>query len=58
MSALWQRVVAWRTSSVGLTGTAVAVYLFAQLGCRWPEWHEWMAVIVPGLLGVLLKDRA
>lgn len=47
----------WRTSTVGVTGTAVAVYLFTALGCRWPTGAEWTAVILPALVGILTKEK-
>lgn len=47
----------WRTSTVGLTGSAVAVYLFNALGCRWPEPQEWVVVILPAVMGILTKER-
>ena len=47
----------WRTSSIGLAGTAVAVYLFNALGCRWPETHEWLAVILPAVVGLVTRER-
>ena len=58
MKALGSRIKAWRTSSVGLTGSAAAVYLFAALGCRWPDPQEWAVVILPGLVGLLMRDKA
>ena len=58
MKGLVDRLKSWRTSSVGLTGSAAAVYLFAALGCRWPDPQEWAVVILPGLVGLLMKDRA
>lgn len=55
---LFERVFkSWRTSSVGVTGSAVAVYLFNALGCRWPESHEWVAVILPAVVGIATKER-
>ena len=55
---LFQRVIrSWRTSSVGVVGTGVAVYLFNTLGCSWPESGEWVAVILPAVLGILTKER-
>lgn len=58
MKQLWDRVFkSWRTSTIGLTGSAVAIYLFNTLGCRWPETSEWGAVILPGLIGILTKER-
>lgn len=53
---MWNRVKDWRTSTVGLTGSASVLYLFNALGCRWPEPHEWTAVILPGLMGLLMRD--
>ena len=57
MKGIVDRLKAWRTTSIGLTGSASAVYLFNTLGCRWPEPHEWTAVILPGLMGLLMKDK-
>ena len=58
MSQLVDRVFkSWRTSSIGITGTAAGVYLFNALGCRWPEPAEWGVVILPALLGILTKER-
>lgn len=47
----------WRTSSIGITGTAVAVYLFTTLGCRWPAQGEWLAVILPAVIGLVVKEK-
>ena len=55
---LFERVFkSWRTSTVGVVGSAVAVYLFTALGCRWPEPQEWGIVILPALYGILTKER-
>lgn len=47
----------WRTSAIGVTGSAVALYLFNTLGCRWPTSSEWVAVILPAVLGLLTKEK-
>ena len=57
MKGVLDRIKSWRTSTVGLTGSAVAVYLFNSLGCRWPEVSEWTAVLLPGLMGLLMKEK-
>lgn len=54
----YDRIVkSWRTSAIGVTGSAVAVYLFTALGCRWPSPTEWMVVILPAVLGILTKEK-
>ena len=58
MRALIDRVVgSWRTSAIGMTGTAAALYLFSALGCRWPDPQEWFVVILPALVGIITKER-
>lgn len=56
--AVLERLVkSWRTSSVGVAGTGVALYLFNTLGCRWPESGEWVVTIIPAVIGILTKER-
>lgn len=58
MSQIYSRVItSWRTTSIGLAGTAVATYLFSALGCRWPEPQEWVLVIAPAVWGIITKER-
>lgn len=55
---MFERIIkSWRTSAVGVTGSAVAVYLFTALGCRMPTSHEWVMVILPAVVGILTKER-
>lgn len=56
---LLDRVIrSWRTSTVGVLGSAVGIYLFNALGCRWPDPHEWVMVILPAVVGILTRERA
>lgn len=58
MRSLYERAVgSWRTSTIGVTGTAAAVYLFTALGCRWPDVQEWFVVILPALVGILTREK-
>lgn len=58
MRRLIDRAVrSWRTSTIGIAGTAAAIYLFTALGCRWPEAQEWVVVILPAVIGILTKER-
>ena len=59
MGALLFRITNWRTTAVGATGTAAAVYLFNSFGCKAPDsWVTWGAVAVPMLVGMLMKDKS
>lgn len=58
MREVMERLVkSWRTSTIGVTGTAAALYLFNSLGCRWPDPTEWFVVILPAVIGILTKEK-
>lgn len=55
---LYERIVlSWRTSAIGVSGTAVGIYLFNALGCTWPTSDQWMVVILPAVIGILTKEK-
>jgi len=52
------RLTGWRTTTIGITGTAVAVWLWNSFGCQAPaSWGDWFLLAVPALVGILTRDK-
>ena len=58
MNGLMTRITSWRTTTIGVTGTAAAVYLWNSFGCKAPDsWATWSVMALPALVGLLMKDK-
>jgi len=58
MTAFMARLTGWRTTTIGITGTAVAVWLWNSFGCQAPaSWGDWFLLAVPALVGILTRDK-
>jgi hypothetical protein len=47
----------WRTTTVGVIGSSVLVYVLNSLNCEIPnDWGTWCLIAIPGVVGVIMRD--